>query len=87
MLSYVLRELECINANNIFPANFIYDNLTIQSNIIHNAFLSDVKKLIFLGSSWIYPKHANQPIKESYLLNGPLEKHKRGICNCKNYRC
>ena len=63
-----------INANNIFPANFIYDNLMIQSNIIHNAFLSDVKKLIFLGSSCIYPKHANQPIKESYLLNGPLEK-------------
>ena len=62
-----------IYANNIYPANFIYENLMIQNNIIHNAFLSGVKKLLFLGSSCIYPKNANQPMKEEDLLTGKLE--------------
>jgi len=60
-------------ANSHYPAEFIYDNLTIQTNIIHNAYLCGVKKLLFLGSSCIYPKHAPQPIKEEYLLTGTLE--------------
>ncbi len=63
-----------IYANENYPADFIYQNLLIQSNIIHSAFKSGVKKLLFLGSSCIYPKLANQPIKESELLNGYLEK-------------
>jgi len=62
-----------IYANNTFPAEFIYQNLLIQTNVIHNAFLNGVKKLLFLGSSCIYPKKANQPIKEDELLNGKLE--------------
>ena len=62
-----------IYVNNKYPAEFIYENLMIQSNIIHNAFLSGVKKLLFLGSSCIYPKNAIQPIKEEELLNGKLE--------------
>lgn len=62
-----------IYANNNFPAEFIYENLMIQSNIIHEAWSSGVKKLLFLGSSCIYPKYANQPIKEYELLNGELE--------------
>jgi len=62
-----------IHANNTYPADFIYQNLMIQSNIIHNAFLSGVKKLLFLGSSCIYPKNANQPMKEEELLTGKLE--------------
>ena len=62
-----------IMANNSMPANFIYENLMIQNNIIHNAFLGGVKKLLFLGSSCIYPKQATQPIKEEYLLTGKLE--------------
>lgn len=62
-----------INANNIYPAEFIYENLMIQNNIIHSAFLFGVKKLLFLGSSCIYPKNANQPIKEEELLTGKLE--------------
>ena len=62
-----------IYANNTFPANFIYENLMIQNNVIHNAFLSGVKKLLFLGSSCIYPKNANQPMKEEVLLSGKLE--------------
>ena len=62
-----------IHANNTYPAEFIYENLMIQNNIIHNAFLSGVKKLLFLGSSCIYPKNANQPIKEEELLTGKLE--------------
>ena len=62
-----------IHANNTYPAEFNYQNLLIQSNIIHNAFLSGVKKLLFLGSSCIYPKLANQPMKEEELLNGKLE--------------
>ena len=63
-----------ILANNNFKANFIYENITIQSNIIHSSFLSGVKNLIFLGSSCIYPKKAKQPIKESYFMTGPLEE-------------
>ena len=62
-----------IHANNTFPADFIYQNLVIQTNIIHSAFLSGVSKLLFLGSSCIYPKHAPQPISENSLLEGALE--------------
>ena len=62
-----------INANNIYPAEFIYQNLMIQNNVIHSAFLSGVKKLLFFGSSCIYPKNAKQPIKEEELLSGKLE--------------
>lgn len=62
-----------IIANNSLPAEFIYDNLMIQTNVIHHAWLNDVKKLLFLGSTCIYPKLAPQPIKEEYLLTGPLE--------------
>ena len=62
-----------IYANNNFPADFIYENLMIQANIINSAFLSRVKKLLFLGSSCIYPKNANQPMKEEELLTGKLE--------------
>ena len=62
-----------IFANNNFPANFIYDNLMIQSNVINSAFLSGVKKLLFLGSSCIYPANSTQPMGESSLLTGKLE--------------
>lgn len=62
-----------ILANNTYPAEFIYDNLAIQNNVIHQAYLQGVKKLLFLGSSCIYPKHAPQPLKEEYLLTGSLE--------------
>ena len=62
-----------IHANNIYPATFIYDNLMIQSNVIHAAYENQVKKLLFLGSSCIYPKMAPQPLKEDYLLTGSLE--------------
>ena len=62
-----------IVANNDFPAEFIYQNLKIQNNIIHNAYLTGVNKLLFLGSTCIYPKMAPQPLKEEYLLTGPLE--------------
>jgi GDP-L-fucose synthase len=62
-----------INANNIYPAEFIYENLMIQNNVIHSAFLTGVKKLLFLGSSCIYPKYAKQPMKEEELLTGKLE--------------
>ena len=62
-----------IHANNIYPADFIYENLMIQANVIHSAFLSGVKRLLFLGSSCIYPKDANQPMKEEELLTGKLE--------------
>jgi GDP-L-fucose synthase len=63
-----------IKANNKFRGEFIYDNLTIQNNIIHGSFKAKVKNLIFLGSSCIYPKYAKQPIKEDCLLSGVLEK-------------
>ena len=62
-----------IHANNNFPAEFIYENLMVQNNVIHSAFINGVKKLLFLGSSCIYPKYAKQPIKENELLNGKLE--------------
>ena len=62
-----------INANNNYKADFIYENLMIQTNLIHSAYLSGVKKLIFLGSSCIYPKNSKQPIKEKYLLSNKLE--------------
>ena len=62
-----------IFANQNYKANFIYENLMIQSNLINASYLSGVKKLIFLGSSCIYPKYAKQPIKEKYLLTGKLE--------------
>ena len=62
-----------IHANSTYPGEFIYENLMIQNNIIHNSFLNGVKKLLFLGSSCIYPKDAKQPIKEEELLTGKLE--------------
>ena len=62
-----------ILANSNYKADFIYDNLTIQNNVIKNAHLFNVEKLLFLGSSCIYPKNAPQPIKEEYLLTGLLE--------------
>ncbi len=62
-----------IYANNNFKADFIYENLAVQSNVIHGAFKANIKNLIFLGSSCIYPKLSKQPIKESYLLSGKLE--------------
>jgi GDP-L-fucose synthase len=62
-----------IVANNTFRADFIYENMMIQSNVIHQAYLNSVKKLLFLGSSCIYPKLAPQPLKEEYLLTGLLE--------------
>jgi GDP-L-fucose synthase len=62
-----------IHANNTFPAEFIYDNLMVQNNVIHQAFVSGVKKLLFLGSSCIYPKLAVQPMSEDTLLTGKLE--------------
>jgi len=62
-----------ILANNTYPADFIYQNLLIESNIIHNSYLTGVKKLLFLGSSCIYPRECPQPMKEEYLLTGLLE--------------
>lgn len=83
-----------IQANNTTPAEFIYDNLMIETNIINSAYKSKVKKLLFLGSSCIYPKFAEQPIKEEYLLTGELEPTNEayaiakitGIELCKFYR-
>ena len=62
-----------IYSNNKYKADFIYQNLSIQNNLIHGAFLNGIKNLIFLGSSCVYPKKSKQPIKESYLLTGELE--------------
>ncbi len=62
-----------IMSNKTYPAEFIYNNLAIQVNVIHSAYKFGVKKLLFLGSSCIYPKHAPQPMKEEYLLTSPLE--------------
>lgn len=62
-----------IHANSAYPAEFIHDNLAIQTNVIHNAWKHGTKKLLFLGSSCIYPRDCPQPIKEEYLLTGPLE--------------
>jgi GDP-L-fucose synthase len=66
-----------IMANNTYPAEFIRENLAIQTNVIHEAFRSGVKRLLFLGSSCIYPRDCAQPIKEAYLLTGPLEPSNR----------
>jgi GDP-L-fucose synthase len=63
-----------IYSNNKYRAEFIFDNLSIQTNLIHSAYLCGIKDLIFLGSSCVYPRNCKQPIKESYLLNGELEK-------------
>src|ERR1700712_2914118 len=62
-----------IFANNTYPAEFIYDNLAVQNNVIHEAYKTSVEKLLFLGSSCIYPKNSLQPIREEYLLTGELE--------------
>jgi len=62
-----------IHANNTYRGQFLYENLMIQNNVIHSAYATGVKKLLFLGSSCIYPKMAPQPLKEEYLLSGPLE--------------
>jgi GDP-L-fucose synthase len=82
-----------IHSNNIYRADFIYENLQIQNNIIHSSHTSGVKKLLFLGSSCIYPKFSEQPIKEEYLLTSPLEYTNEpyaiakiaGIKMCENY--
>ncbi|OQW68048.1 MAG: GDP-fucose synthetase [Proteobacteria bacterium ST_bin12] len=66
-----------IHANNTYPAEFIYENLAIQSNVIHQSYLASVKRLLFLGSSCIYPKDCPQPIKEEYLLTDELEPTNR----------
>ncbi len=62
-----------IMANNTYRAQFIYENIQIQNNVIHQAYMNGVKKLLFLGSSCIYPKNAPQPLKENYLLTSDLE--------------
>ena len=82
-----------ILANSKFKANFIYDNIAIQNNIIHGCYINRIKDLIFLGSSCIYPKMCKQPIKENYLLSGELEKTNEpyaiakiaGIKMCESY--
>ncbi len=66
-----------IHANNTYPAEFIQENLAIQSNVIHQSYLAGVNRLLFLGSSCIYPRDCPQPIKEEYLLTGPLEPTNR----------
>jgi len=63
-----------IYSNNKYKAEFIFDNISIQSNLIHSAYLNGIKDLIFLGSSCVYPRICKQPIKEKYLLTGELEK-------------
>lgn len=83
-----------IHANSTYPAEFLYENLMIQSNVIHSAHLADVDRLLFLGSSCIYPKLAEQPITEAALLTGPLEPTNEayaiakiaGIKLCESYR-
>jgi len=72
-----------IKANTDFPAEFLYDNLMIQSNIINSAYLFNVKKLLFLGSSCIYPRLSPQPMKEEYLLDGKLEPTNEGYAIAK----
>jgi len=72
-----------IGFNKTYPADFMYDNLAIQSNIIHNAMISGTKKLMFLGTACIYPKHAPVPIKEEYLMTGPLEETNIGYALAK----
>ena len=63
-----------IKANNLYKADFIRENLMIQDNLIHGSFLNNIKNLIFLGSSCVYPVDCKRPIKENYLLTGELEK-------------
>lgn len=83
-----------IYANNQYPADFLYNNLLIQANLIHEAYRAGVQKLLFLGSSCIYPRDCPQPIREEYLLTGPLEKTNEayaiakiaGIKLCQSYR-
>ncbi len=83
-----------ILANDSYPAEFLFDNIMIESNLIHGAYESNVKKLLFLGSTCIYPKLAPQPLKEEYLLTGPLEPTNEwyaiakiaGIKLCQAYR-
>lgn len=83
-----------INANNVYRAEFLYNNLMIEANVIHASYKNDVKKLLFLGSSCIYPKLAPQPLKEDALLTAPLEYTNEpyaiakiaGIKLCENYR-
>ena len=83
-----------INANNIYRGQFLYENLMIESNVIHQSYVNGVKKLLFLGSSCIYPKYADQPIKEESLLTGTLEETNEpyaiakitGIKLCETYR-
>lgn len=82
-----------IHANNTYPAEFIYQNLMIETNVIHESWQSGVGKLLFLGSSCIYPRNCPQPIKEEYLLTGPLEPTNKpyaiakiaGIAMCESY--
>ena len=82
-----------IHANNAYPAEFAYENLQIQNSIIHSAHVNNVQKLLFLGSSCVYPKHADQPIKEDQLLSSPLESTNEpyavakiaGIKMCESY--
>ena len=82
-----------IEANNTLRAQFLYENLMIQNNVIHQSYMYGVKKLLFLASSCIYPKMAPQPIKEAYLLEGPLEPTNEpyaiakiaGVKMCENY--
>jgi GDP-L-fucose synthase len=83
-----------IGINQVKKAEFIYENLTIQNNVIHESYRNGVKKLLFLGSSCIYPRDCRQPIREEYLLSGPLEPTNdayalskiAGIFMCKSYR-
>lgn len=83
-----------IQANNIYRADFIYENLMMQNNVIHSSYVNSVKKLMFLGSSCIYPKLAPQPLKEDYLLSGFLEETNEpyaiakiaGIKMCESYK-
>lgn len=72
-----------ILANDTYPADFIFDNLAVQNNVIHHAFRTGVKRLVFLGSSCIYPRECPQPIKEEYLLTGPLEPTNRAYALAK----
>ena len=82
-----------IHANNTYPAEFIHENLAIQTNVIHQSYKTGVKRLLFLGSSCVYPRDCPQPIKEEYLLTGPLEITNRayalakiaGIEMCESY--
>jgi GDP-L-fucose synthase len=91
---YAAAKVGGIHANNTQPAAFLYENLQIQNNIIHTAYQSGTRKLLFLGSSCIYPKLAPQPLKEEYLLAGPLEPTNEwyavakiaGIKLCQAYR-